>query len=138
MTSYTAERTAELNERADAISALQPGDGVTVSVWSDADAYTIVRATRTRIVAREDNATLDPSFRPEIIPGGFVGHCTNQHEQTYTYAANPEGRLVTLTLRRWRDEEGNERRMWKAAGSSIRARGGSVSPGRHKFHDYNF
>jgi hypothetical protein len=138
MTSYTAERTAELNERADAISALQPGDGVTVSVWSDADAYTIVRATRTRIVAREDSATLDPSFKPEIIPGGFLGHCTNQREQTYSYSPNPQGRLVTVTLRRWRDEEGNERRMWKAAGSSISARGGSVVPGRHKFHDYNF
>ena len=138
MTSYTAKRTAQINERADAISALQPGDGITVYVWTDAHAYTVVRATKTRIVARADCATLDLSFKPEIIPGGFAGHCTNQSEQTYSYSPHSQGRLVTVTLRRWKDEEGNERRAWKAAGFDTHAQGGSAVPGRHKFHDYNF
>lgn len=136
---YTAKRTAQFNERADAISALQPGDGITVSVWTDAHAYTVVRASKTRIVAREDNATLDRDFfRPEIIPGGFAGHCTNQHKQIYSYSPNPQGRLVTVSLRRWKDEDGNERRAWKAAGFDTHAQGGNVAPGRHKFRDYNF
>lgn len=136
--SFVAERTAEINERADAISALQPGDGITVSVWTDADAYTIVRVTPTRITARMDAAKLSPGWKPEFIVGGFAGHCTNQHSQTYDYQPDPAGALVTVTLRRWTDEEGNERRLWKQAGTGTRAQGGSVLSGRHKFHDYNF
>jgi hypothetical protein len=27
----------------------------------------------------------DPDWKPEIIPGGFAGHCTNQHEQTWLF-----------------------------------------------------
>jgi hypothetical protein len=137
MTSYTAERTAQINAAADAVAALQPGDGITVAVWTDADAYTVVRVTRTRIVARMDDATLD-GWKPEIIPGGFAGHCTNQSSQRYTYSPNPQGRLVTVTLRRWKDEEGNERRKWKAKGYATHPQGGSARAGRHKFHDYNF
>jgi hypothetical protein len=136
--SYTAERTAEINERADAISALQPGDGITVSVWTEADAYTIVRVTPTRITARMDAAKLSEGWKPEFIVGGFAGHCVNQSEQTYDYQPDPNGALVTVTLRRWKDEEGNERRAWKQAGTGTRERGGSVRAGRHKFHDYNF
>jgi len=135
---YVSERTAELNARAAEIAAVKPGDGITVSVYTDADAYTVLKVTPTRIVARCDKATLSPDWKPEVIPGGFVGHCTNQSSQTYTYEADAAGSLVTLTLRRWKDEEGNERRLWKRAGYGTRQQGGSVSVGRHKFHDYNF
>lgn len=136
--SHTARRTAEINERADAISALQPGEGVTVSLWSDCEAYTVVSRTATTMTLQEDKATLDPSFKPVFVAGGFAGHCTNQNEQRWFYEGDHMGAIIKISLRRWKDEEGNERRMWKRSGVGTFERGGSVILGRHKFHDYNF
>lgn len=136
--SYTAEDTARLNARADAISALSVGDGLTVSLWTDAHAYTIIKKTATTMTLRRDKATLDPSFKPEIIPGGFSGHCANQQDQTYSYESDPQGEVIKVSLRVWSDTEGNERRLWKKAGVGIREQGGNVSVGRREFHDYNF
>lgn len=138
MTSYTADRTADINNYADRISALAIGEGVTVSVWTDAEAYTIIKRTATTMTLRADKATRNPDFKPEFVSGGFAGHCVNQDDQSYTYEADPEGHKIKVSLRRWADDEGNERRLWKRAGVKVHERGGSVSPGRHKFHDYNF
>ena len=138
MINYTSIRTAEINAEADAVGALRVGDGITVSLWTDSYAFTILRVTPTSITAREDRATLDPAFKADIIPGGFAGHCVNQHEQTYSYEPDAAGPVATITLRRWRDENGAERRAWKRSGCKTRERGGDVSPGRAKFHDYNF
>ena len=123
---HTAERTAEINAYADRISAAALGDGVTVSVWTDCEAL------------REDKATRSPDFKPEFIAGGFAGHCVNQNDQTYTYEADPTGPTIKVSLRRWTDEEGNERRLWKKVGTKTFERGGNVYHGRRKFHDYNF
>lgn len=133
-----AERTARVNLDADAISALNIGDGVSVSLWSDIDAYTIIKKTATTITLQEDKATLDPNWKPEFIPGGFGGHCTNQSDQTYTYERNPKGAIVKITLRRWADDNGDERRKWKKAGVRTFEAGGNAYAGRRKFHDYNF
>jgi len=138
MTDHTSIRTAEINAEADRVGALRVGDGITVSLWTDSEAYTILRVTPTRITAREDRATRDPAFKPRIIPGGFAGHCTNQNEQKYSYEPDAAGAVVTITLRRWRDENGAERRRWKRSGCKTHERGGNAWPGRAKFHDYNF
>jgi hypothetical protein len=137
-TTHTAERTAEINAYADRISALAIGEGVTVSVWTDAEAYTLIKRTATTMTLREDKATRNPNFKPEIVAGGFIGHCINQHEQTYTYEPDLAGVTIKVSLRRWTDEEGNERRRWKKVGTGTFERGGNVYPGRSKFHDYNF
>ena len=55
---WIAERTAEINLDADTISNLNVGDGVSVSVWTDIDAYTIVKKTPTTITLRMDDAVL--------------------------------------------------------------------------------
>lgn len=133
-----AERTARVNADADAISALNVGDGVSVSLWTDVDAYTIIKKTATTIILQEDKATPDPSFKPEFIPGGFAGHCTNQSDQTYTYEHDPNGAIVKISLRRWADDNGNERRKWKKTGVRTFEAGGNAYAGRRKFHDYNF
>lgn len=138
MTTHTAERTAEINADADALSALKVGDGVTVSLWSDCEAYTIIKRTPTTMTVQQDKATLSPDWKPEFIPGGFVGHCTNQSEQTYTYERDESGYVMKITLRVWTDGEGNERRKWKRKGSRVSEIGGNVFLGRRKFHDYNF
>jgi len=135
---HTAERTAEINAYADRISAAALGDGVTVSVWTDYDAYTVIKRTATTMTLQEDKATMSPNFKPEFVAGGFAGHCVNQGDQTYMYEHNLTGSKIKVSLRRWTDEEGNERRLWKKVGTGKFERGGDVCPGRRKFHDYNF
>jgi hypothetical protein len=135
---HTAERTADMNKYADRISATAIGDGVTVSVWTDCDAYTVIKRTATTMTLQEDKATMSPNFKPEFVAGGFAGHCINQGDQAYTYEPNLTGSKIKVSLRRWTDEEGNERRLWKKVGTGKFERGGNVYPGRNKFHDYNF
>jgi hypothetical protein len=135
---WVAERTAEINADADAISALNVGDGVSVSVWSDVEAYTIIKKTPKTIVLRSDNAVL--VNREELVfhAGGFAAHCENQRDQRYTYEPDPEGIEIKITLRRWTDEDGNERRKWKKANNRTFETGGNAYAGRRKFHDFNF
>lgn len=135
---YTSDRTAQINADADAISALNIGDGVSVSVWSDVDAYTIVKKTPTTITLRADKAELLNRDELRFIPGGFFAHCENQADQRYSYEADPEGHEIKISLRRWADEEGNERRKWKRAGTKTFEGGGNAFAGRHAFHDFNF
>jgi hypothetical protein len=135
---HVARLTLDLNHAADAISALTIGDGVTVSLWTDCEAYTIIKQTPTTMTLQLDKATLSPEFQPEIIPGGFAGHCVNQQDQTYTYERDADGRTIKISLRRWKDEEGNERRKWKRTGSGTFEAGNNAYAGRRKFHDYNF
>jgi hypothetical protein len=103
------------------------GDGATICHHSDRTACTVVRVSASGATAwlQADTATLDPpGWKPELAPGGFAGHCTNQHEQRYTYQANPSAPLIRASLRitgQWRTTD-RER----------------VVPGRHKFYDYNF
>ena len=100
------------------------GDGVTYHLWSDAQACTVIKRTAKSITIQEDEAILDPNFKPEIIPGGFAGHCVNQNEQTYTYKANPNGMIIVA---RWSDKYG-----------AFMYCGKRITNGRHQFYDYNF
>lgn len=135
---WIAERTAEINLDADTISNLNVGDGVSVSVWTDIDAYTIVKKTPTTITLRADDAVLINRDNLNFVVGGFLAHCDNQSEQRYEYTSNPDGHEVKISLRRWNDEEGNERRKWKRSGTRTFEQGGNAYAGRRKFHDFNF
>lgn len=135
---WIAERTAEINLDADTISNLSVGDGVSVSVWTDIDAYTIVKKTATTITLRSDNAELINRDDLNFVAGGFLAHCDNQSDQRYEYAADPEGHEVKITLRRWNDEDGDERRKWKRSGTRTFEQGGNAYAGRRKFRDFNF
>ena len=138
MMTYTAERTAEINEEADAISALNIGDGVSVSVWSDVHAYTIIKKTATTMTLRADKAELLNREELRFVVGGFAAHCENQEVQRYEYTPNPDGVKIKISLRHWNDEEGNERRRWKKSGVKTFEIGGNVRPGRRAFRDFNF
>ncbi len=106
---------------------IEIGDGVTLRLYSDCEAYTVIGKTAKTITIQRDKATLDPNFKPEWIAGGFAGHCTNQNEQTYTYERNPEGSKVKCY---WSERLG----CYTTGGDqSIR-----ISRGRHEFYDYNF
>lgn len=100
------------------------GDGVTSLGYSDRYAYTIVKKTAKTITIQRDIATIDPNFKPNIIPGGFAGHCENQNDQTYTYEPNPDGEILKAY---WSERDG----VFKADGKKLRK-------GRREFYDYNF
>lgn len=101
------------------------GDGATVYLYSDQHAGTIVKVTKNSITVRRDKATLDPQFKPEIIPGGFCGHCVNQDEQRYTYEPNENGELTTV--------------FWSKKHNCYGLPGHpQLGKGRHEFYDYNF
>lgn len=108
------------------------GDGVTVCYWSDSSAFTVVSVAKNgkSFVMKKDDTTLDPNFKPEIIPGGFVGHCVNQNDQSYTYTFNPNASEIKVTLRK--------NGTWKQEGEKAKS-GSTIIVGiRSKFHDYNF
>lgn len=103
---------------------IEVGDGCTIHYWSDKEAYTVIKRTPKTITIQRDKATLDPSFKPEWIAGGFAGTCINQNEQTYTYERNPEGAIITA--------------HWSEKYGCFKANGCYISNGRHEFYDYNF
>jgi hypothetical protein len=101
------------------------GEGATERLYTDSHAYTVIKVSPSgkTITIQRDTATLSPDFKPETILGGFVGHTVNQHEQSYTYEADPEG--ATFTAR-------YTKRGWTTPGGS------RIGHGRHEFYDYNF
>jgi hypothetical protein len=106
---------------------VKPGMGATVSGYSDRAAYTIVAVSDSgkTLTLQRDKATLSPDFKPDFIPGGFAGHVANQGDQTYSYAADTNGELIKVRLRK------NGRFYTKG--------GAPVTIGiRSEFYDYNF
>jgi hypothetical protein len=102
------------------------GDGVTMHLYSDSHAGTVVKVTKTSVTVQRDKSTLDPNFKPDFVVGGFAGHCTNQSDQRYTYEADPNGELVKFN--------------WSKKYSQFRntKQGRSLTKNRHEFYDYNF
>lgn len=104
---------------------IKVGDGVTINLWTDRHAATVIKVTKSMVVVQRDTAILNPDFKPEWIPGGFAAHCTNQDEQTYTYRRNPDGAITKI---RW----SNKFQRYGTPGNI------SLSKGRHEYYDYNF
>lgn len=107
------------------------GMGATVCGYTDKYAGTIIRVTEKRMDVQRDKATRNPDWKPEVIPGGFVGHCTNQDGQNYTYERDPQGEIFHCSLR----TTDSGKSYWKLCGSTRRM----VKVGvREEFYDYNF
>lgn len=103
------------------------GDHVTECLYSDRISYTVVKKTAKTIVVQKDFQEIDKDkWKPEIIPGGFAGHCTNQSEQVWKVESNPNGALERF--------HANKNGFYKTKYSSRR----DVILGAHPFYDYNF
>lgn len=135
---HIAERTAEINADAKAISDLDIGDGVSVSSYTDITAYTIVKKTATTITLRADKSTLINREELQFHTGGFMAHCSNQEAQRYSYEQDADGMVIKISLRKWLDEEGNVRRKWKQAKTRTFEMGGNAYAGRRAYRDFNF
>lgn len=104
---------------------VEVGDGVTLQLFSDRQAYTVIRRTPKTITIQRDKVTLSRSFKPEFVTGGFVAHCTNQDEQSYSYEQERNGSIEVCY---WSEKNGCF--MWHGCCP--------VRNGRHEFYDYNF
>jgi hypothetical protein len=93
--------------------------------WSDVYPFEIIRVVSDKTIeVRAMLAEKDPDWKPEIISGGFAGHCTNQNDQTYTYKSCDEGQVLRVRL---------GKKGWKSAmGKHV------ISEQPRKFYDYNF
>lgn len=95
--------------------------------YSDVNPHEIVRwVSNKTIEIREMNAERDPSYKPEMVLGGFSAVCLNQDEQKWLITSNPKASVFRIRLRKngyWYDAHG-------------RRYGLSDRP--TKFYDYNF
>ena len=96
------------------------------SGWSDVHPYEIVRVVSPKTIEiRAMDAELDENWKPEIIAGGFAGHCTNQGAQKWDYKSNPDYTVIRARLRK-------DGYFHSANGRHV------LSKTPYKFHDYNF
>ena len=103
------------------------GDQAAVYYYSDVHPCTVIKRTKKFVTVQMDNYKLNKEIRPNIIPGGFAGHCTNNQDQKWIITANPSGIITEGYL-------GNDNE-WYEKGSNRRT---IISQGWVKFHDYNF
>ena len=70
-------------------------------MYSDVSPWEIIAVSKSgkSMTVREMHAEIDPDGpRPEIAPGGFAGHCTNQREVKYICTPKPDGHTRTIRL----------------------------------------
>lgn len=106
---------------------LQVGDGCTAKYYTDRSAYTVIERIGSTVTVQRDKAIRLTT--PLFVPGGFAGHCTNQHEIKYRYERNPNGAMQIFTRRK--------NGKWIARYQHMKG-GTELVPGRHEFYDYNF
>lgn len=123
----------EMNaEYAAKMDEMKPGDGVTVTLYTDRVAYSVVEKGKRHMILREDKAIR--KTEPIITPGGFAGHCINNDSIEYDYEPDPGGREVKITKRVGPDGYVT----WKMVGTGTNSRGMYAYPGRDYKYDYNF
>ncbi len=105
----------------------QVGDQVTVHMYTDALSHTVIKRGKADVTIQRDN--VERLDAPEITPGGFAGHCINQHAIRYNCTPDTDGARQTYTRRK------NGR--WVRKGEPMH-NGPSISMGSHEFYDYNF
>jgi hypothetical protein len=94
--------------------------------YSEVYPYEIIRVVSDKCVeVREMATSRDPSWVPHITPGGFAGHCDNQHQQTWFYHSDPANPIVRIRL--------CKNGWWMYKGSKFR-----MAEEPRYFYDYNF
>lgn len=111
--------------------SIKIGDGATIYIGTDSYAYTVIAISKSgkQITLQEDISKLDINFRPNFEPGGFVHHCLNGEDQSYTYERNLKGNKVKATLRK--------NGKWVLVGCPQNSKNLKLGI-RRTFYDYNF
>jgi hypothetical protein len=94
--------------------------------YSDINPYEVVRVVSDKTLeVRAMDAKLAEGQKPEIIPGGFVGHCVNQHSLKYDITSNPQNSIIKIRL--------HKNGYYYYHGSKFQ-----LSDKPVRFYDYNF
>lgn len=67
---------------------------------TDVVPYEVVRVISDKTIEiREMDAELAPGEQPNIVPGSFAGHCTNQRQLKYVIKSNPQNPVIRARRR---------------------------------------
>lgn len=109
------------------INNIKVGDHITMLVGTDAYSYTVLGFNKRFVTIQKDYQEIDiKNWKPEIIPGGFCGHCTNNYSQKWIVESNPNGVIDKFSV----SGDGFVR--------SIGSRRNNIILGAFPFRDYNF
>ena len=101
--------------------------------YSDVHPVEVVRIiSDSTVEVRAMDAVLDPEWKPEIIPGGFVGHCVNQGDQKHIITSNEENPVFRVRLSRSKNPRKNG--YWFDSNGSRYV----MNDKPVRFYDYNF
>lgn len=72
--------------------------------YSQSYPWVVVKRTAKTVTLAAVEVTPDPEWKAEVLPGGFVGHCVNQHEQTWIFSHIDMNhtKVIRNTKRGWR------------------------------------
>ena len=94
--------------------------------YSDVYPYEVVRVISDKTIeVREMKVSSDPAWKPNMIPGGFAAHCTNQLDQTWIIESDPS--IATMRVRKRKDGK-----WYSKMGRHV------LSEKPKYFYDYNF
>lgn len=105
------------------IKNLPPGNYFTEIGYSQSYPWVEIKRTAKTVTVAKVLVLPDPEWKPEISPGGFAGHCHNQHLQTWLYGGVQKDRTRILRATRL---------GWSHKGVRF------VEGTAREFYDYNF
>jgi len=110
------------------------GDKAHTNEYTDSAPATVVEVKRggREVTVQMDNYRLADGEKPEMVPGGFAAHCTNQGDLKYEFSRNEDGATRTYTLRKWRG-----RYVWTPKGGTPDGHQ-RLAKGWYAYYDYNF
>tara|TARA_Y100000992_G_scaffold277867_1_gene223007 strand:- start:1374 stop:1724 length:351 start_codon:yes stop_codon:yes gene_type:complete len=105
------------------------GDHCGIYYYTDIHPATVIKRTEKFVWIQEDKYQLQKDWKPEIVAGGFAGHCTNNNSQRYDFTRNEDGAISKFSLRK----SGN----WCRCGDNS-TYPTTIYEGWRAFYDYNF
>jgi hypothetical protein len=94
--------------------------------YSDIHPFEVVRRISDKTLEiRAMSAVIDPSWKPDFVPGGFSGTVVNQHEQRWIITKNERGTPFRIRL---------GKKGWKDSGGGRYV----LADQPRSFYDYNF
>lgn len=96
--------------------------------WTDCSPFEILKVTAKTLTLRRMKVEPDPTWKPEVILGGFVGHTVNNYDQRWIITQDESELVVKAHLRK----EGRHYRYYSKLGRH------SLSTSPLYFYDYNF
>ena len=95
--------------------------------YTDVYPYEVVRVVSDKTIEiRAMDSELDPTWKPDMIPGGFCAHTTNNHSQRWFYSSNENNPIIRIRLQKngqWKTKHGNRH---------------VLADNPRRFYDYNF